>query len=282
MSTSIPVGVAMGMAAAAAAAARTPPPAPSPLSGHQPALSRLGTPDDYRGERLYRTLCRSCHGDHGRGDTALARELSPAPGDLARGNFKYRSTPSGALPTDRDLLRTLYVGIPGTAMVGLANLLPLRALYALVRQVKLRSPRFAVEGSSEPMKLAAPSAGGTPSAARGADLFRVQGCPRCHGPDGDGHGPLAAGLKDALDRPIRPRDFTRGVFRSGFTRADVVRAFSTGLNGTPMPALADDVSAAARHDLAAHLISLSAGRSPVLRYLESRPGWVEPLTAAPR
>jgi mono/diheme cytochrome c family protein len=42
--------------------------------------------------------------------------LEPYPRDFRRGTFKFKSTPVGKKPTRQDLHRTLYEGIPGTAM----------------------------------------------------------------------------------------------------------------------------------------------------------------------
>ena len=58
--------------------------------------------------------------------------FSPAPSDLSRCNFKQRSTPSGTLPKDDDLLRTLYVGLPGSAMPSFGDVLSVPVLRALV------------------------------------------------------------------------------------------------------------------------------------------------------
>src|SRR2546429_4551216 len=66
---------------------------------------------------VYNHACAWCHGKDGRGDGpaafSIAKYLSPRPRDLTHGRFKLRSTPSGELPTDEDLLRTLEHGIPG-------------------------------------------------------------------------------------------------------------------------------------------------------------------------
>src|SRR5436305_11883050 len=66
---------------------------------------------------VYNHACAWCHGKDGRGDGPAAfsinKYLSPRPRDFTRGRFKLRSTPSGQLPTDDDLLRTLERGIPG-------------------------------------------------------------------------------------------------------------------------------------------------------------------------
>src|SRR5207245_9732077 len=66
---------------------------------------------------VYNHACAWCHGRDGRGDGPAAfsinKYLSPRPRDLTLGRFKLRSTPSGELPTDEDLLRTLERGSPG-------------------------------------------------------------------------------------------------------------------------------------------------------------------------
>src|SRR2546430_8550968 len=66
---------------------------------------------------VYNHACAWCHGKDGRGDGPAAfsinKYLSPRPRDFTRGQVKLRSTPSGQLPTDDDLLRTLERGIPG-------------------------------------------------------------------------------------------------------------------------------------------------------------------------
>ena len=79
-----------------------------------------------------------------------------------------------------------------------------------------------------------------------------------------------------MGRPIRPRDHTAGVFRSGFSRADIYRAFSTGLDGTPMPALPGAVSARDRWDLTHYIVSLSDRGAARLRALAQPPTWYEP------
>jgi len=228
------------------------------------------------GRRLYDGLCASCHGADGRGATPLARELTPLPQDLTRCNFKYRSTPSGTLPTDRDLLRTVYVGIPGSAMPSFARLVPLSELRAVVTEVKRRCDRFASAAAGAPLARPRWQRYEEASAARGRAVYRREGCHSCHGDAGRGDGPAAGPLKDAAGRPIRPRDHAAGIFRSGFGRADVYRAFSTGLDGTPMPALPASVSEQDRWDLTHYLVSLSARRSALLRAATQAPTWYEP------
>jgi cytochrome c oxidase cbb3-type subunit 2 len=229
------------------------------------------------GERTYRALCRSCHDDDGGGQTALGRDLDPSPSDLTQCNFKYRSTPSGSLPTDDDLLRTLYVGIPGTAMPSFAQLISMPAMRALSREVKARCDRFGREEPGEPIPPPGWELYSEASTRRGRGIYKREGCSACHGEKGEGDGPAAHTLKDASGAPIRPRNYTEGLFRSGFARADIYRAFSTGLDGTPMPALPESVTARDRWDLTHYIVSTSKGRGRLLRTLEQDATWFEPV-----
>src|SRR5947207_11046543 len=66
---------------------------------------------------VYEHACAACHGKDGRGDGPAAFSIgkyrAPRPRDFTRGRFALRSTPTGTLPTDDDLLRTVERGIPG-------------------------------------------------------------------------------------------------------------------------------------------------------------------------
>ena len=253
--------------------------ATGPFAASRPVTApRVATPE--AGRRLYAALCSSCHGHDGKAATSLGQDLDPAATDLTRCNFKVRSTPSGSLPTDADLLRVLYVGLPGAAMPSMANTLSLPAMRALVRQIKDRCDRFSSEKPGAPLQ---PPASPVPfcaaSVARGRAIYLQQKCSSCHGDGGRGDGPAAASLKDPRGRRVRPRDHTRGVFRSGFRRLDIYRAFSTGLDGTPMPALPEaGVSEAQRWDLTNYIVSLSFRRGRIWRFLGQRPTWYEPAT----
>src|SRR3990172_7977733 len=71
-----------------------------------------------RGRAVYEANCAVCHGERGDGAGHAAHMLSVQPRDFTRGLFKFRSTPSGVLPTDEDLLATVTRGLRWTAMVG--------------------------------------------------------------------------------------------------------------------------------------------------------------------
>lgn len=67
-------------------------------------------------------------------------------------------------------------------------------------------------------------------------MYVLMQCWTCHGVRGAGDGPAAAALVDDAGQPIQAYDFTGGTFRSGGRPIDVFRTFTTGVNGTPMPA----------------------------------------------
>ena len=218
------------------------------------------------GKQVFEEHCVGCHGVRGDGAGAAATFLWPLPRDFTAGVFKFRTTPSGTLPTDGDLVRTITRGVRWTAMPTWHEVSE-RERLAVVTYLKTLSKRWkedAPEGA-----LAIPPA---PRATRelladGKVLYERAKCAECHGERGKGDGPSAATLKDDFDRPIRPADFTRGEFKGGATVGDVYRTMTTGLDGTPMPSFADTMSDAERWAISYYVLALSA--------------WVDPLTGQP-
>src|SRR6266481_3549674 len=74
-------------------------------------------PEVKLGERIYRENCAACHGERGDGKGPQAEKLKTKPRDFTGGIYKFRSTPSGSLPLDSDLARTITRGVRGTAML---------------------------------------------------------------------------------------------------------------------------------------------------------------------
>src|SRR5512141_794930 len=73
-------------------------------------------PDAVRGKVVYERYCLSCHGENGDGRGEAGDWVFPRPRDFRQGMFKWRSTPSGALPTVADLEKTIEDGVYGTHM----------------------------------------------------------------------------------------------------------------------------------------------------------------------
>ncbi|MCC6995833.1 MAG: c-type cytochrome [Deltaproteobacteria bacterium] len=238
----------------------TPTPTSAPVVTPPPGPTRPAA-NPARGARLYKQRCAICHGNGGRGDGSIARELEPRPRDLTRGIFKLRSTASGALPTDDDLFRTLTRGIPGTAMFAWSGL-PAADRWQLVYHIKSLSPRFARK-AAPPLPAPDPPAMTEALRARGELVYQQMMCGECHGPDGRGDGVKARALVDDSRRRTYPFDLTRGwKLKAGSTPADLFRVLHTGLDGTPMPSYADALSEADGWALVAHLRGLFRDGTP--------------------
>jgi cytochrome c oxidase cbb3-type subunit 2 len=214
-----------------------------------------------RGRAVYRQRCIGCHGAAGDGNGVAATFLSPRPRDFTAAVFKFRSTPSGALPTDGDLYRTVTRGVRWTAMPTWHEL-PDKDRLAVVAFIKTFSTRWKEE-KPEPPLTASPPPASAELVARGRELYASAKCWECHGEQGRGDGPSAAQLKDDLDRPIRPTDFTRGQLKGGATVADVFRTMTNGLDGTPMPSFADTMADDERWAISYFVLSLSAWADPL-------------------
>ncbi|MCH8929249.1 MAG: hypothetical protein IIB39_11120, partial [Candidatus Marinimicrobia bacterium] len=64
------------------------------------------------GKEIYEKVCYLCHGDEAKGDGKVAEFMVTKPRDLTSGKFKVRTTPTGSLPSDDDLFRTITRGFP--------------------------------------------------------------------------------------------------------------------------------------------------------------------------
>ena len=194
-----------------------------------------------RGKGVYQRFCISCHGERGDGRGISAEWLTPRPRDFTRGVFKFRSTPTGSLPTTDDLLKTLRRGLHHTNMPSW-EVIGDRNLRAVVEYIKTFSPRWNTEAPGASISIPPEPADDGASRARGKELFATMGCFNCHGAAGRGDGPSAAELKDDWGERIVPFDFSSGArLKSGDKPEDVYRTFMTGLNGTPMPSYADNL-----------------------------------------
>ena len=101
-------------------------------------------PADAEGQGLFRRHCVRCHGISGDGAGGEAAALDPYPRDYRRGVFKYTSTFAGAKPVREDLRRTIFRGVPGTAMPSFDDLAD-NEIDALVEYVRYLAIRGEVE-----------------------------------------------------------------------------------------------------------------------------------------
>ena len=251
-----------------------------------------------RGRVVFEKYCIGCHGDTGAGDGPGSRWLNPLPRNFQSGQFKFRSTPSGQLPTSADLLRTVTCGLAGSSMPGFP-LVPLNerrdvvsyvlhvASYGMAKREvnylmdeeglsldEILSDNLAEIHEEVRAKMHAenkiPVSERPPATpeliAKGKEIFDVQ-CAACHGATGVGDGASSYTLRDYKDSEIRPRDFTTGVFRAGSTPEDLYLRLRAGLSGTPMPAIpgsSDEIWAQVYYILS-------------LRNPNAKPTWVPPV-----
>jgi cytochrome c oxidase cbb3-type subunit 2 len=243
------------------------------MEASQVSLPRSEEWIDY-GKNVYQRRCQGCHGKNGDGNgPAAAFMQTDRPRNFTLGVFKFRLTPSGSMPDDGDLLRTITRGVRGTAMPTWHEL-PEKDRLAVIQYIKyeLSADRskpdepyfyFVEEPPKAPIYIGQPP---TPSAqilAHGKKVWQQAKCWECHGDGGKGDGDKAPGLKDDFDFPIPPANLTTGQFKSGPSVKDIFRTMSTGLSGTPMPSFSDSVSEADRWALSYYVLSLSAYTDPL-------------------
>jgi len=214
-----------------------------------------------RGKRVYDAHCVECHGATGHGDGPASPLLVPRPRDFTTGRYKLRSTESGSVPTDEDLLRTVRQGVYGSAMPAWQTVLTDAEIQDVVVFVKTLSPRFANEVATA-VPIGPQIASSPESIARGQQVFDRLRCASCHGTDGRSTGAIAKSFQDDWQQPLNAADLTKPwTFHGGATARDVYFRFRTGMSGTPMPSYKGTASDEEMWDAANFVVSLA--RKPV-------------------
>jgi mono/diheme cytochrome c family protein len=155
-----------------------------------------GTPDAEKGKAVFAQACASCHGSEGKGDGPAMANLLPVATNLTAGHF-----------TPRAVIRSMSVGVPGTAMPGFPTLTEEQIQNAAAYVVDL--------GSLEPK----------PAPADEAKTLFAQTCASCHGSEGKG---------DGFNAPTLARMPTNFHERQP-SGEQALRAISDGVAGTAMP-----------------------------------------------
>src|SRR6266545_798152 len=260
--------------------------------------SLLLAQDTTAGKTVYIKWCAGCHGDNGAGDGAGARRMIPPPRDFTGGLYQIRSTASGELPTDADLLHAIDDGLPGTAMPGWRTRLSDRERRAVLVYIKTFSSFFAdTTLHRNPLAFGSAPGGGSGAEALkvGRQFYDSIGCRKCHGDQGRGDGPSAPTLKDDAGFPIFAADLhEHWRFRGGGTVDDIYRRLRTGLDGTPMPSFSDLIDQKFLTDeelwrLAQYVRSLSPAetppevrdviRAPLVGQVIHKPRWFAPAVS---
>ncbi len=222
-----------------------------------------------QGKAIYEQYCVVCHGakGDGRGLIGIVHRaqqdgivVATYPRDFTAGMFKFRSTPTGSLPTDDDLFNTVTNGIARSGMPSHQDLTP-EQRRAVIEYIKTFSKRWQEQDRAEPIAVPeTPDYVGTPeSAARGHVLFVDAGCYKCHGETGRGDGESSSDLKDNWGDKILPFDFTSGPLKGGTGPERIYRTFMTGLDGTPMPSYAGILEEQQNWDIVSYCMELMKG-----------------------
>jgi len=201
----------------------------------------------------------------------LSPRRAPQPRDFSSAEFKFRSTPSGQLPTTADLFRTVTEGVRssgGPMTIGLRGhrimpsfrYMPEAQRLEVIEYVKGLNRGFWERREIKTIAMPAAPPVTIERLSRGKQLYADAECLACHGERGRGDGPSAPTLKDNRDLPIAATDLTQPErFKNGARPEDVSRTLVTGLAGTPMPSYADSLEPDQVWDLAFYVLSLSRG-----------------------
>ncbi len=218
-------------------------------------------------QQLYQKACVLCHGNAGQGDGPDAFYIgaysAPRPRDFTAAEFKFRSTPSGQLPTDDDLFGIITRGIPGfmPSFLGLSE----TDRWDLVAYVKSFSSGYQ-EFERIPIVL---SPGPVPSTAvsiaRGRELYDLLECGKCHSPQATQPGNLIdqEELRDRRELKVLPPDFRQpSAFKNGHRPREIAQSILTGLDGSPMASFREALSS--QPDDIWHLVNfiISLSRGP--------------------
>jgi cytochrome c oxidase cbb3-type subunit 2 len=211
------------------------------------------------GRELFVRHCTGCHAMDAKGLGPSRAFYTSKPRNLVEGNFKFRSTPLGTLPTREDLLRTLTKGIPPSSMPPF-NFLPSSQREAIVSYIQSLRPDWnKLQGEqvfipSVPAKLRKKDTF-LASAYNGQKTFQEL-CVLCHGLEGKGDGPGSQGLFDSDNQPIVPANLNARYLKSGRGARDIFRTITTGLDGTPMPSFGEALNEDKRWELVAFVLYL--------------------------
>lgn len=221
--------------------------------------------DPDKGKKVYQKYCVICHGEKGDGKglvgiihrfekSGLIWDIYPR--DFTVGVFKFRSTPTGCLPDDKDLMRIVTSGIPRSGMPSHEDV-SREKRKAVIEYIKTLSPRWEEEELCEVITAKKPDWVGSPeSVKKGEKIYKDMKCWECHGYEGKGDGPKSGELKDDWGDRILPFNFTTGTLKRGSKPSDVYMTFTTGLDGTGMPSYEDSLKEKERWHLVSYTLKL--------------------------
>jgi cytochrome c oxidase cbb3-type subunit 2 len=213
------------------------------------------------GQSIYQQRCTTCHGDKGDGNGPNSEYLITKPTDFTSGLYKFRSTPSGSIPTDEDLYTTISRGIRGTSMLPWFDLSDKEKWY-VTYYIKTFSDRFEEEEPDSPVMVSKTTIENNELVNKGRYIYEQAKCWECHGHEGRGDGPKADELRDDWERSVRVKDFTGEPLKRGASTSDIYITVATGMDGTPMASYSNNITPDNMIALSSYIKSLADKQQP--------------------
>ncbi|MBF0344915.1 MAG: c-type cytochrome [Nitrospirae bacterium] len=217
------------------------------------------------GEKIYKVRCMVCHGKEGNGkgpsgilrkEESTGRIIEIRPRDFTLGLYRFRSTATGCLPSDEDLLLTITNGIPRSFMPDLKSI-PFDERKAVKSYIKTFSSRFTEEQACKPIDVKKPKwVGSEESVNKGKVIYKNMKCWECHGETGKGDGSKSEEIKDDWGEKIVPFNFQTGELKKGSSAENIYMTFTSGLDGTGMPSYEDTLKEDDRWHLVSYTLKL--------------------------
>jgi cytochrome c len=205
---------------------------------HSTVANPPSEPSAERGKLVYMKKCVFCHAEDGSGKGVSAFYSSPRPRNFIKGQYKFRTTPFGKIPTDDDLYQMLVRGMPGTTMPSWKHFpeVDLKSLVLYLKTLSKKFAKFVKKGKSHQLiKVGTPPLFDQQSLERGKKFFDTT-CSGCHGLKGRSDGESTKRNVDIESDAIRPRNLSKPwMFRRGSTPKDLFLTIRTGLSTTAMP-----------------------------------------------
>ncbi len=220
---------------------------------------------DGPGKKIFQTDCADCHGDRGNGKGMVCystkveksgRVITTYARDFTAGVFKFRTTSTGCLPLEQDLVDTITRGIGPSFMPSFQDLSS-RQKEDVLAYVQTFSARWEEEEPCDPIPIVKPYYVGSPaSVEKGKQVYKNMKCWECHGDTGKGDGTKSHELKDDFGRKIVPFDFTTGELKRGTSPESIYITFTSGLDGTGMASFEDTLKEEDRWHLVSYTLKL--------------------------
>lgn len=225
-------------------------------------------------ETLYNTHCLRCHGAEGNGKGPAYTNLRPWPRNFQKGEFKFRSTPLGTLPTLEDLEKSISKGILRSSMPPFETFLSKEEIRTLAQYILDLSGR---SGKKIGTRVSLPTFRRVPEdLTEGKKAYRRLGCVQCHGEQGQGLGPAAGNTRDDNGWWIQPTDLTDKLTYGGGSGAEnIYLHLKTGLGASSMPHYGETVESQVLWQIARYVESIQVPGEK--RELVSREKWNQSL-----